>query len=439
MSVADNLKGFMALFALPYYAARREKEQWLSSAQLADLRAERVRALFRKARAAPYYKRILPEVPAAGTCEELLAGLPVLDKRIIADEGLEAFLTAGSAGLMPIMTSGSTGHPAKFLRSPFEETEYSARAHRVYSAYGIRPRDRILNVGSPLAKRRSGAVTALRDLGLLPRIRQVFVGMPVEESAQILLEFKPQLITGYANGLENLAEYIVRHGIEPEPPKAVVCGAMEVTDHCRDLLEQAFRAPAMNVYVCNELGVTGWECPGQRGSLHINDDMQVVEILDENDKPVPDGCPGEVIVTSLTLKRLPLIRYRTGDTAARMAGPCSCGRGLSLMTRIQGRTAHTIVGPQGQLYSAPMVAAIFTEASAYEWVRRYQVREQENRLLLILVETHREPSTEQTQSLLAEMAGTFGPEYTFRIEVCDEIPLAPSGKYQFLVPLSRND
>lgn len=269
MSVADNLKGFMALFALPYCAARRQKEQWLSPAELAELRLKRVRALFSKARAAPYYKRVLPDESRAGTAEELLAGAPILDKRIIVDEGLEAFLTAGSAGLIPIMTSGSTGHPARFLRGPLEETEYSARVHRVYSAYGSKARDKILNVGSPAAKRRSGAATALRDLGLLPKIQQVFVGMPVEESVRILLEFKPQLVSGYAIGLENMAEYIIRRGIELKPPRVVVCGAMDVTDHCRDLIQQAFRAPAMDVYVCNEFGVVGWECPEQRGSLQI--------------------------------------------------------------------------------------------------------------------------------------------------------------------------
>lgn len=164
-----------------------------------------------------------------------------------------------------------------------------------------------------------------------------------------------------------------------------------------------------------------------------------MEILDENDKPVPDGCPGEVIVTSLTLTRMPLIRYRTGDTATRIAKPCSCGRGLSLMTHVHGRSAHTIVGPGGELYTAPTVGSIFKAARAYEWVRRFQVREQEGRLLLILVEAHSEPSTARMEDLLGEMQKTFGPAYTFRIEVRDEIPLAPSGKYQFLVPLSRND
>jgi phenylacetate-CoA ligase len=438
MSAAGNLRAYTALLALPLYAARRKSEQWKPAREVARLQLRRLRAVLRKARAAPYYRRVIPDVPSTGTLEQFLASLPLLDKRIIADEGLDAFLTLGSEGLLSIFTSGSTGHPSKFLRSPLEETEFSARMYRVYSAYGGNSRDTILNVGSAGAKRRSGAATLLRDLGLLPKIQNLFAGAQVEDSVRTLREFRPRLITGYAVGIEKIAEHMILHGIEIDSPKAVICGAMDVTDRCRDLIERAFRAPAMNGYVTNEIGVIAWECPLQRGSLHVNDDVLAVEILDEHSRPVADGSIGEVVLTSLTLTRMPLIRYRTGDTAARIAEPCACGRGLSLMTRVQGRTAHTIVGPRGELFTTPTVAGIFTAASAYRWVRRFQVQEQEDRMLLILVEVLHEPQPTQTRSLLAEMGKVFGPAYRFRIEVRDELPLAPSGKYQYLVPLAQS-
>jgi len=55
----------------------------------------------------------------------------------------------------------------------------------------------------------------------------------------MLRTFKPRLITGYAVGIEKMAEYLVQNGIKVEPPKAVVCGAMDVTDHCRDLRKRS--------------------------------------------------------------------------------------------------------------------------------------------------------------------------------------------------------
>ena len=405
---------------------------------LARLRSQRLRALLQKARAASYYSRVLRDVPADGSADRLLADVPLLDKRILVDEGVDAFLTAGSDGMFEVFTSGSTGHPARFLRGPLEETEHSARMYRAYTAYGCTVRDNIFNVGSTTAKRRSGAATALRDLGLLPKIQNVFVGTPVEESVRILREFEPRLITGYVVGLEKIAEYLIRHRIEVKPPKAVAYGAMEVTDYCRDVLQEAFKAPAMNIYAANEFGVIAWECPVRRGSLHVNDDVFVMEIIGDDGQPVPDGSTGEVVLTSLTLKRMPLIRYRTGDTAARIPERCACGRSLGLMTRIQGRTAHTIVGPDGRHFTAPTIGSIFKAARAYEWVRRFQVREQEGNVLLILVEPHHDGTETQIQHLLAEMSKVFGPDYSFQLEILDEIPLAPSGKYQFLVPLARS-
>jgi phenylacetate-CoA ligase len=435
MSIAGKLGGLASLFSLPLYAARRNREQWLTPAQLANLRSVRVRKLLVAARAAPYYRRILPRSPVTGDADSLFDDVPLLDKTIIREQGHEALLTAGGDGLTPVFTSGSTGEPAKFLRSPGEETEFTARGYRVFAAYGGNARDTILNVGRATVKPRSGAAKVLRDLGVLPEVENVFVAAPVEESVRTVREFKPRLITGYAIGLEKMAEYILEHNLDVEPPKAILCGAMDVTDRCRDVLEQAFRAPAMNFYVSNEFGVIGWECPEERGTLHINDDMLKMEIVGDDGRALPDGSKGEVVLTSLTLTRMPLIRYRTGDTAARIAAPCSCGRGLGRMTPVQGRTSHAIIGPDGQLFTTPTVAAIFTAANAYQWVRRFQVREQPDSRILILVEPHTAPRDSQRRELLAEMARAFGSTYEFILEMQDSLPLAPSGKYQYVVPL----
>jgi len=51
----------------------------------------------------------------------------------------------------------------------------------------------------------------------------------------------------------------------------------------------------------------------------------------------------------------------------------------------------------------------------------------------------REPQPSQTNQLLAEVERAFGPAYRFRIEMRGELPLAPSGKYQYLVPLPRTN
>lgn len=74
------------------------------------------------------------------------------------------------------------------------------------------------------------------------------------------------------------------------------------------------------------------ECRYHEG-LHINDDHILPEIINPStDKPVPPGETGELVLTTLSARAFPLIRFRTGDMARMITAPCPCG---SHFTRIQ--------------------------------------------------------------------------------------------------------
>jgi len=248
----------------------------------------------------------------------------------------------------------------------------------------------------------------------------------------------PRLITGYAGAIEALAEHVLATGARIQPPRAVFCMAMEVTDHCLAVTEKAFRAPAVDVYVTNEFGVIAWSCPVRRDLLHVNDDAFVVEVIGPDGRPVPPGTHGELVVTSLGLTSMPLIRYRMGDVAARVAEPCECGRGLGLLTRLQGRTAHAIRRPDGGLIVTPLITNLFGRAKAYEWVRQFQVREEAGRRLCVLLEVRRPPSEAQRNTLAQLLQSGVGSDFRIVLELVDQVPLAPTGKLQFLVPLPRS-
>ena len=52
---------------------------------------------------------------------------------------------------------------------------------------------------------------------------------------------------------------------------------------------------------------------------------------------MPEGECGEIVITTLTREALPLVRYRTGDVAAVLPGPCRCGSPLRRLGRVVGR------------------------------------------------------------------------------------------------------
>jgi phenylacetate-CoA ligase len=415
---------------------RLEKEQWLAADELAAIRRARLGEMMAKASEAPYYKAALQQ---AGIQDpewmELsdLQKLPFVDRRVIARYGLDAFLTVDRSDLFGVRTSGSTGDPGYFLRSKLEEADYSSRWWRVYAAFGCSMRDAQINVGIPHKPDRAGPINLMRKLGVLPRVERSTSDVPPDQVLEKVRLANAPILTGYAGAIEALAEHVLATGAEVPQPRAVFCTAMEVTDRCLQLAERAFKAPAVDVYVTNEFGVVAWSCPVRRDLLHTNDDGFIIEVVGPDGAPVPPGTLGELVVTSLGLTSMPLIRYRMGDMAARVQEPCGCGRGLGLITRVHGRTAHAIRRPNGGLITTPLVSSFFGRADAHEWVRGYQVREEPGRLRFLLA-LRRPPSKVQRDAFTQIVESTLGSDYQVSIEYVDHIPMAPNGKRQYLVP-----
>ncbi len=370
-----------------------------------------------------------------GTDAAAFERLPLLDREVIARHGIPAFLTVGEAGLITTTTSGSTGTPGRFLRSSVDEAEFSARWNRVYRAFGCNAFSTQVNIASIGRPPRAGAVNALRSMGVLPRIEAVASNAPPDQMLQRMLELSPSILTGFAAAVEALADHVLDTGTRLRPPRAVFCTAMEVTDRCLEVAARAFEAPAVDVYVTNELGVIAWSCPVRNDRLHVNDDTMLVEVIRQDGTPAALEEQGEVIVTNLGLRAMPLIRYRMGDLAARLPGRCECGRGLGLMTRVQGRTAHVFRRSGGAVITTPTVTSLVGQAHGYEWVRRFQVVEEPDYRLRALLEVRRQPTPDQLDLLTNTLQRGLGPDFRIACTIVDHIPLAPSGKLQFLVPL----
>ncbi len=82
-------------------------------------------------------------------------------------------------------------------------------------------------------------------------------------------------------------------------------------DTDKKLMETTFGIPIYNEYGASELDLIAFENP--KGEFILNSETLFVEILDEDNQPVPNGMPGRIIVTSLYNKAHPMIRYDIGD------------------------------------------------------------------------------------------------------------------------------
>ena len=105
-------------------------------------------------------------------------------------------------------------------------------------------------------------------------------------------------------------------------------------------------------YASTEMQTAFTECRHGIGG-HLRPELIIVEMLDDDQNPVPPGVPGEVTVTTLGVEGMPLIRYRTGDVAVSHHEPCRCGRNTLRLGPVIGRKQQlikfkgTTIYPQG--------------------------------------------------------------------------------------------
>lgn len=138
----------------------------------------------------------------------------------------------------------------------------------------------------------------------------------MEEFLNVFRRKKFDYINGYTSSVVLFAKFLKKKDIVltslcPSLKQCVVTSEM-LFDDDKKLLESSFGVPVINEYGASELDLIAFTNPGDE--FAVNSETLFVEILDENNKAVPNGQPGRIIITSLYNMAHPLIRYDIGDT-----------------------------------------------------------------------------------------------------------------------------
>ncbi len=126
--------------------------------------------------------------------------------------------------------------------------------------------------------------------------------------------------------------------------KALI-GAEPHSENTRLKIEQLMGIDAYNSYGLSELNGPGvaFECVYKR-DMHIWEDAYIVEIIDpKTGRVLDEGEEGEVVLTNLIRRAMPILRYRTRDLAFLHEGGCECGRTHRRLSRILGRTDDMLI------------------------------------------------------------------------------------------------
>jgi phenylacetate-CoA ligase len=144
------------------------------------------------------------------------------------------------------------------------------------------------------------------------------------------------------------------------PLRAGVFGAEPWTEAMRQRIQQESGVKAYDIYGLSEIVGPGvaMECLCQSGP-HIFEDLFYPEIIDpQSGEVLPDGAEGELVLTTLCKRAMPMIRYRTRDITALAADQCPCGRTLRRICRISRRSDDMLIIRGINLFPSQIEAAL---------------------------------------------------------------------------------
>jgi phenylacetate-coenzyme A ligase PaaK-like adenylate-forming protein len=149
-------------------------------------------------------------------------------------------------------------------------------------------------------------------------------------------------------------------------------------------IERAFGCPLANEYGASECMSIGFGC--RQGWLHVNADWVLLEPVDRDYRPTPPGeASHTVLLTNLSNRVQPIIRYDLGDSVIAKPEPCTCGNPLPAIL-VEGRRDDVVSmrGPDGELVRLlPLALTTIVEEAAH--VHRFQlVQTAPDRLMLRL-------------------------------------------------------
>jgi phenylacetate-CoA ligase len=149
----------------------------------------------------------------------------------------------------------------------------------------------------------------------------------------------PTIITTRPSIIEALIGYATASGSAfAHSPARVLAAGSFLSENLRLDAQRLFGAPITTSYGLSESGLVGFECIAHSG-YHIDATSVFVEVLDEQDRRVPDGHEAEIVVSSVANGALPLIRYRTGDYGSFHVDLCDCGSSVPRLDYVKGRQA----------------------------------------------------------------------------------------------------
>ncbi|WP_422082336.1 phenylacetate--CoA ligase family protein [Ulvibacterium sp.] len=324
----------------------------------------------------PYYKRLFKEhsidIKTIRTLADLTK-IPVTTKEQLQNHNDDFICVPKNKIVDFVTTSGTLGEPVTIGLTDADLDRLAYNEAISLACAGVTEND-ILQLTTTIDRRfMAGMAYFLGARKLGAGIIRVGAGIP-ELQWDTILKFRPTYLIVVPSFLLKLIQYAVQHGIDVNSSgiKGAICIGESLRNQDFSLnvlankIKSAWDIELYSTYASTEMSTAFTECSEQQGGHH-HPELIIVEILDENDRPLPPGMEGELTVTTLGVEAMPLVRFKTGDIVVAHDSPCNCGRNTLRLGPVVGRKKQMIKYKGTTLYPPAMDNLLndFQEVESY--------------------------------------------------------------------------
>ncbi|WP_425235519.1 phenylacetate--CoA ligase family protein [Ulvibacterium sp.] len=324
----------------------------------------------------PYYQRLFKEhsidIKSIRTLEDLTK-IPVTTKEQLQNHNDDFICVPKNKIVDFVTTSGTLGEPVTIGLTDADLDRLAYNEAISFACAGV-TEDDILQLTTTIDRRfMAGMAYFLGARKLGAGIIRVGAGIP-ELQWDTILKFRPTYLIVVPSFLLKLIQYADQHDIDVNASgiKGAICIGESLRNQDFSLnvlankIKSAWDIELYSTYASTEMSTAFTECSEQRGGHH-HPELIIVEILDENNRPLPPGIEGELTITTLGVEAMPLVRFKTGDIMVAHDSPCDCGRNTLRLGPVVGRKKQMIKYKGTTLYPPAMDNLLndFQEVESY--------------------------------------------------------------------------
>ncbi|ELV7524903.1 phenylacetate--CoA ligase [Flavobacterium psychrophilum] len=311
----------------------------------------------------PYYKRLFAktaiDISKIKTLEDLQL-LPVTSKEDLQKYNDDFLCVPVTKIIDYATTSGTLGEPVTFGLTDNDLERLAYNEAISFDCAGIKEGDVVQMMTTIDRRFMAGLAYFLGLRKMKVGVIRVGAGIP-ELQWDSILKYKPTHLITVPSFLLKLIEYAENNNIDYN--KSSIKGAICIGESLRNQdfsmsvlskkITDKWNVKLFSTYASTEMSTAFTECEYSIGGHH-HPELIIIEVLDENNKPVKNGESGELTFTTIGVEAMPLVRFKTGDIVQLHDKPCACGRNTLRVGPVIGRKQQMIKYKGTTLYPPAM-------------------------------------------------------------------------------------